>query len=141
MKRIKKNGAKGSIPEIEEIRPRAVLVINVGGCIFYAHFENSSPAAEFRNRLNSGALTLDMGDCGFGKVGPLPFDLPRNDTKIMTKPGDIILDQSGGLSVVYSETECRATHLASIGNASNEELLHVLGEGDTTATFSLEWSE
>ncbi|MBQ7671148.1 MAG: hypothetical protein IJS45_10590 [Clostridia bacterium] len=135
-------GSLPDVPETDSIKPRAVLVIEAGGRIFYAHFEDNSSAQAFRDKLNSGGLTVEMSDYGgFEKVGDLPWELPRNDAQITTKPGDIILYQGDKITVYYGENTWNFTRLASIGNTSKEELLSALGEGDASVTFSLEWSE
>ena len=83
-----------------------------------------------------------MHDYGnFEKVGPLPFELPRNDETITTEPGDIILYQGNQITIYYDENTWNFTRLAKIDNVTREELLDVLGSGDVTVTFWIEWSE
>lgn len=77
----------------------------------------------------------------FEKVGPLPFELPRNDETITTEPGDIILYQGNQITIYYDENTWNFTRLAKIDNVTREELLDVLGSGDVTVTFWIEWSE
>ena len=78
---------------------------------------------------------------GFEKVASLPYSLPRNDTKITTSPGDIILYNGNSITVYYGENTWSFTRLARIGNVSKSDLLDALGSGSATVSFYLEWSE
>ena len=83
-----------------------------------------------------------MSDYGsFEKVGDLPQELPRNDESITTVPGDIILYQGNKITIYYDENTWEFTRLAKIYDVTREELLDVLGDGDVTVSFWLEWSE
>ncbi len=126
----------------EIIRPSCVLVIEANGKIFYADFEDNSSAEALKEKLNSEAITVDMHDYGsFEKVGALPWELPRNDTQIATEPGDVILYQGNQITVYYDTNSWNFTRLARIRNATKEELLAALGDGDVSVKFSLEWGE
>ena len=83
-----------------------------------------------------------MSDYGnFEKVGDLPYELPTNDEEITTKPGDIILYQGNKITIYYDENTWRFTKLGNIGNVNAEELKEVVGRGDVTVEFSVEWTE
>lgn len=128
--------------DTEKITPSCVLVIEANGKIFYANLEDNPSAAALTEKLNSGAITLEMHDYGnFEKVGSLPWELPRSDSQITTKPGDVILYQGNQITVYYDENSWNFTKLAEIGNTSKDELLEAFGEGDVTVKFSLEWGE
>ncbi len=128
--------------EIEAIRPRAVLVIDTGSKIFYAHFETNPAAQAFIERLNSGALSVEMNDFGgFEKVGDLPWALLSSDERITAKPGDLMLYQGNKICLYYGENNGEFTRLATVGNVTKEDLLTEFGEGGVTLSFSLEWSE
>ena len=43
---------------------------------------------------------------GFEKVGDLGFSLPREDTSITTKVGDIVLYQGNQISIFYNLKGC-----------------------------------
>ena len=128
--------------EYDPMEPTAVLVMKVNGKQFYPMPANNSSAEAFLEKLNSESIKLELHDYGnFEKVGPLPWDLPRNDEQITTVPGDIILYQENQLTVYYDENTWNFTRLAHIDGVTTEELLEVLGDGDVTVEFWLEWSE
>lgn len=114
-----------------------LLKIEINNYAFYADFESNSSAEALKEKLRGGSITLKMNEYGgFEKVGDLPFDLPRNDEKITTEPGDVILYQGNKITVYYGENTWEFTKLAKIRNA-DKNLKDILGKGDVTAVFSL----
>lgn len=119
-----------------------VLVIEANGRRFYAEPEDNSSARAFADQLSSGPIEVEMHDYGnFEKVGSLPWELERNDEKITTEPGDVILYQGNRITVYYDENTWDFTRLAKIYGKSREELLEAFGTGDVTMKFWVEWSE
>jgi hypothetical protein len=116
-------------------------MVRIGEKTLCAALENNSSAAEFVKKLSFEPITVEMSDYGnFEKVGDLPWTLTRNDAVITTKPGDIILYQGDKITIYYDENTYSFTRLASIG-ASGKELREILGEGNVTVSFFVEWSE
>lgn len=80
-----------------------------------------------------------MSDYGnFEKVGNLGTTLPRNDTRITTSPGDIILYQGSSITIYYDTNTWSFTRLGKINGVTREELLSALGKDSVQVTFSLE---
>ncbi len=128
--------------EYDAVRLTADLVMEVNGKIYYPGLSENSSAEAFFEKLKEGKLTLELHDYGnFEKVGPLPWSLPRSDEEITTSPGDIILYQGNQLTVYYDVNTWEFTRLGRINDVTKEELLGVLGEGDVSVSFWLEWSE
>ena len=128
--------------EYDLMEPTASLVMEVNGKIYYPELMDNASAEAFFEKLEEGKLVVDLHDYGnFEKVGSLPWELPRNDEKITTVPGDIILYQGNQITIYYDENTWDFTRLAKINYVTKEELLDVLGEGDVTVSFWLEWSE
>ncbi|MCR5068027.1 MAG: hypothetical protein K6A14_08215 [Erysipelotrichaceae bacterium] len=124
------------------IESKPILIIEVNKQFFYAEFEDNSSANALIEKLEEGPLTLDMHDYGsFEKVAELPWQLPTNDERITTRPGDIILYQGNQLTVYYAENTWVFTRVAHIEGAEKQMLAEQLGTGDVTVTFWLEWSE
>ena len=126
----------------EDMTPMPSLVVNVGEKAFSIAPADNSSAEEFLERVNQGGLTIDMYDYGdFEKVGDLPWDLPVNDEKITTVPGDVILYQGDKITIYYDENTWNFTKLGHI-NAKPEEIREVFGgKDDITAEFFVEWTE
>lgn len=99
-------------------------------------FDNSSSRA-LLERLENGALTLEMEDYGgFEKVASLGFSLPRNDTPTRTAPGDLILYQGHNLCIYYGTNSWNFTPLGKIENVPEAELKSILGNGSVRVTIS-----
>lgn len=114
------------------------LKISVNGMELTATLENNSSAQALAALLKQGNITVDMSDYGnFEKVGNLPQSLPKNDEKITTVPGDIILYQGNKITIYYAENTWDFTKLGHINNITQEELKTLLGDGDVTVSLSI----
>lgn len=127
--------AAADLPTEDDTEP--LLVIETGGRVFYADFEDNSSAEALKERLGDGSITLDMRDYGgFEKVGDLPFSLVTNDEEITTSAGDVILYQGSQLTIYYDVNTWSFTRIAKIRGADSS-LRELLGEGDISVTLSL----
>ncbi|MDE7365089.1 MAG: aldo/keto reductase [Ruminococcus sp.] len=116
--------------------------ITAGNTTFTAEFAENSSADAFRELLSENSLTIQMSDYGsFEKVGNLGKTLPRNDEKITTEAGDVILYQGNSITVYYDVNTWNFTRLGKIQNTTKEQLLEAFGNGDVEITFSLNKSE
>lgn len=130
------------ISEIEDMTPTAIVVVTVGDRVFSVEMDGNSSADAFYEKLKENPVTIEMHDYGnFEKVGELPWELPRNDRKITTEPGDLILYEGNQITVYYAENTYNFTKLGRL-NAEPEEILEAFGGKDNiTAEFWLEWTE
>lgn len=115
------------------------FIISANGKTLSATFADNSSASAFRTILADGPLTVEMADYGdFEKVGSLGHNLPANDTRITTTPGDVILYLGSSITIYYGVNTWSFTRLGRIdGNPTRESILSVLGKGKTNVTFSL----
>lgn len=112
--------------------------INVNGHTMTATMADNSSSAALRKILEQGTLTVSMHDYGnFEKVGSLGHTLPRNDERITTTPGDIILYQGNQITIYYDVNTWSFTRLGHIDDITQSELKNILGDGNVTVTFSL----
>ena len=124
------------------LSPKAVFAEEIQ---IYAHIgqdtlvikpENNSSAEAFIKLLGKGDLTINMHDYGnFEKVGSIGAELPRNDKRITTVPGDVILYQENQITIYYDTNTWSFTRLGKIQNIDG--LRAILGEGNVTVRFSL----
>lgn len=113
-----------------------MLKITVGDQELLATFAENSSAEEFRDLLAQGPVTVSMDDYGgFEKVGSLGTALTRNDTRITTQPGDVILYQGNQITIYYGKNTWNFTRLAKINDST--DLQAKLGTGTVQVTFSL----
>ena len=99
---------------------------------------DNSSARAFVDLLRKSDLTIEMHDYGnFEKVGSIGTSLPRNDERITTKPGDVILYQGNQITIYYDKNSWNFTRLGMIQNINQATLKEVLGDGNVTVRFSL----
>ena len=122
----------------KEDNMKRVIKISANGNSLYANLEDNSSADALFSMLKEAPLTVEMSDFGsFEKVGSIGKTLPRNDTQITTRPGDIILYQGNQITIYYDVNTWNFTLLGHI-DIEQEELMQFLGEGDVTVTFSVD---
>ena len=115
----------------------ADIYAHVGKNVLTIKLEDNSSAQAFVDLLRQGDLIIDMHDYGnFEKVGSIGTDLPRNDKRIRTKPGDVILYQGNQITIYYDVNEWNFTLLGRVQNTA--DLKEVLGNDKVTVRFSLE---
>ena len=130
------------IEKIGNMEPVAILNVVAGDRAFSVELEDNTSVEAFLEKIRKDSLTVELHDYGnFEKVGELPWELPRNDEEITTKPGDLILYQGNQITVYYAENTWQFTRLGRL-NATEEEILEIFGGKDNvTAEFFLEWTE
>ena len=128
--------------EDHSMDPIAIPGLLVGDRYYTFDFESNSSADAFFEKIKKKTLTIVMHDQdSSGKIGDLPWELPANDFEMTAEPGNIILCAGGRIMLCYGESTGSYTKLGSIGDVTGEEPSEVLGAGDVTAEFSVEWTE
>ena len=90
-----------------------------------------------KEAVKSKPLSVQMSMYGgFEQVGSLGMSLPRNDTRITTSPGDIILYSGNQMVVFYGSNTWAYTRLGHISDKTNEELTRLLSNGNVTITLT-----
>lgn len=90
-----KNQAAAAIKELPTI------YVRVNGSVLKIIPTANSSAAAFVELLKKGDVTVKMHDYGgFEKVGPLGTELPQNNERITTEPGDVILYQGDKITIL-----------------------------------------
>ena len=89
-------------------------------------------------KIKVGNITVNTSEYGsFEQVGNLGFSLPKNDTQIKTKAGDVMLYQGNQISIFYGSNSWSYTKLGEITNKTENELKDVLGNSSTTLVLSI----
>ncbi len=122
-----------------EPKEQRMIYVTVGEHVITAKLEDNSSSKALMEKLSEGDITVEMHDySNFEKVGPLGFDLPRNDESIVTKPGDIILYQGNQLVFYYDTNSWNFTKLGEFQGVTGAELIEIFGSGNITAVLSPE---
>lgn len=116
-----------------------MLIMEVNGTNIQIELENNSTADAVKELLKKESLTIPMKDYAhMEKFGELGVTLPRNDQKITTKAGDVILSEGNLLVIYYAPNTWNFTRLGKVVNLSETELKKVLGKDNIMATLSIE---
>ena len=124
--------------EESDITSNSIRLTLDNGTAFTATLVENSSTQALKELLAAGDLTIEMSDyANMEKVGPIGTTLPRNDERITTSAGDLILYQGNSFVIYYAPNTYSFTRLGRIDNVSEDELRAALGEGDVTVTLSL----
>ena len=115
-----------------------MIKITVNNNVLEVKLEENETTKSLVERLKNGDIKVKANEYGgFEKVGNLDFSLPRNDTKITTLAGDIVLYQGNQISIFYNSNSWSYTRLGKIQNTSESELKKILGTDDVDIILSL----
>lgn len=113
------------------------MQIQIGDTTLTAVPADTEAADALLELLAEGPVTIQAENYGgFEKVGSLPKALPQADSRITTRPGDIMLYQGDSIVFFYGSNTWAYTPLAIIQDASAEELRQALGGSATSITLS-----
>jgi hypothetical protein len=114
------------------------MKITVGNRELTATLAQNSSTEALKELLKAGPISIHMRDYGnMEKVGGLGKNLPTNDERITTGPGDLILYQGNSFVIYYAPNTWTFTRLGKINGVTQAELKKALGEGDVTVTLEL----
>ena len=100
-------------------------------------WEDNESAAALKEAVKNDPLTIQMSMYGgFEQVGSLGMPLPRNDTRLTTQPGDVILYSGDQMVVFYGSNTWAYTRLGHITDKTTEELTALLSGGNVTITLT-----
>jgi hypothetical protein len=112
------------------------MKITIGDRELSATLAQNSSTEALKELLKTGPITIHMRDYGnMEKVGGFGKNLPTNDERITTGPGDLILYQGNAFVIYYAPNTWTFTRLGKINDVTQEELKRALGEGDVTVTL------
>lgn len=137
------------------IRKLTLFVVLFAACITMAHSENkisitidgrsisatladNAATKALVEKLASGAVTISMNNYGgFEKVGALPWSLPTSDSRITTKPGDIMLYTGNNIVIFYGENTWEYTPLGVLDTSDSALISAFVGSGSKQVVISL----
>lgn len=111
--------------------------VQIGNTTFTAVLEDNAAVAALIEQMQASPLVIPMRDySGFEKVGDLGVTLPSSDSQTTTQSGDIVLYNGSQLVIFYGSNSWSYTRIGQIDNLSG--WAEALGDGDITATFSIQ---
>ena len=100
-------------------------------------WEDNESVTALKEAVKANPLTIQMSMYGgFEQFGSLGMSLPRNDTRISTNSGDVILYSGNQMVVFYGSNTWAYTRLGHITDKTQAELTELLSNGNVTITLS-----
>ena len=113
------------------------MVMKIGETTISVVWEENASVRELAGIAEEG-LSISMSKYGgFEQVGAIGKSISRNDRRITTSPGDIVLYSGNQLVVFYGSNTWEYTKLGKI-ELSEGELKNLLGNSDVTITIETE---
>lgn len=138
LKDAKSNQKQNEVNVEKEENKMNNIKIKVNNEILNIKLDDNSSSEALVEILKQGDLVIEAHDYGnFEKVGDLGFELPTNDTRITTKPGDLILYQGNQITLYYDTNTWSFTKLGEVVDKTQDELKKILGNGNVTLILSL----
>lgn len=133
---IEADSADPNQPEETIVNKHIILYINETEIPVL--WEDNRSVEALLERISSAPLTVRMSRYGgFEQVGSLDTGLPRDESRITTQPGDIVLYSGDQIVLFYGSNTWSYTRLGKITGKSETELAELLGSGDITVTLSV----
>ena len=100
-------------------------------------WEDNDATNALRDAVKENPLMIRTSKYGgFEQVGSLGINLPRNDVRITTEPGDVILYSGNQLVVFYGSNTWAYTRLGHITDKSQAQLRELLSDENVTIVIS-----
>ena len=113
------------------------LKMCINGTAVTVQWEDNEAVAALKEAVKVDPLNVQMSMYGgFEQVGSLGMSLPRNDTRITTSPGDVILYSGDQMVVFYGSNTWAYTRLGHITDKTPAELTQLLSNGNVTITLT-----
>lgn len=121
------------------VQSESKISITIDGRTLAATLADNDAAKALAEKLAEGPVTISMSNYGgFEKVGALPWSLPTSDTRLTTKPGDIMLYTGDNIVIFYGENTWAYTPLGVLDTTDPEEISDFVGNGNKQVTLSLD---
>lgn len=122
-----------------ERKEEPALRMTIDGTEIRVDWENNESVAALAALAERAPVTVRASAYGgFEQVGALGADLPHNDARITTAPGDLVLYNGNQIVLFYGSNTWRYTRLGTVGGPDQAALPALLGKDGVTLAFSAE---
>ena len=119
--------------EVEDL----IMKMTINHTPVTVEWEENEAVAALCAEVKDNPLTINMSMYGgFEQVGSIGMSLPRNDNRITTEPGDIVLYSGDQMVVFYGSNTWAYTRLGHITDKTQSELTQLLSNGNVTITLT-----
>lgn len=99
-------------------------------------WNDNDSVKELQNLVNDELIINMSRYGGFEQVGSLGFNLPRNDTSITTKAGDIVLYSGNQIVIFYGSNNWSYTKLGEVEDI--DRLIELISDKDVNLKLKME---
>lgn len=125
----------------EEKKMKSELTMKINGETVTVEWEDNKAVSALRELAAESPVTVQTSLYGgFEQVGSIGRSLPKNDERITTEAGDIVLYSGNQLVVFYGSNTWSYTKLGHITDKTPSELTALLGNGNVTISICMESS-
>ena len=115
------------------------MTMRIGDTPVTVRWEDNESVDALRDLVKDAPLTIETSMYGgFEQVGAIGTNLPRNDVRITTNAGDIVLYAGNQMVVFYGSNTWAYTKLGHITDKTAQEMAALLSNGNTTITITTE---
>jgi len=115
------------------------MILLIGDTPVQVAWEDNRTVEALRAMVASAPLNVSMSMYGgFEQVGSIGQSLPKDDRKITTEAGDIVLYSGNKIVVFYGSNTWEYTKLGHISDKTAQELAELLGNEDVSITIRYE---
>ena len=137
MKTTSSNSSETDVNEGNQEKTEAMMQMKIGDTAVSVEWEDNESVQALKDLCSDEPLVIQMSMYGgFEQVGSIGTRLPRNDSQITTRAGDIVLYSGNQLVVFYGSNSWAYTRLGHITNQDTTGMTELLGNGDVTITVS-----
>lgn len=139
MKTTPSNSSEADVNEEKQEKTEAILQMKIRDMVVRVEWEDNESVQALKNLCRDEPLVIQMSMYGgFEQVGSIGTSLPRNDSQITTREGDIVLYSGNQIAVFYGSNSWAYTRLGHITDQDATSMAELLGNGDVTITISNE---
>ena len=125
----------------EENKMKSELTMKINGETVTVEWEDNESVSALRELASESPITIQTSLYGgFEQVGSIGRSLPRNDERITTEAGDIVLYSGNQFVVFYGSNTWSYTKLGHITDKTPSELTALLENDNVTITICMELS-
>ena len=115
------------------------LTMQIGDTPVEVQWEENESVDALRALVQDAPLTIGMSMYGgFEQVGSIGESLPRNDVRITTAAGDVVLYSGSQMVVFYGSNTWAYTKLGHITDKTAQEMTELLSNGNVTIMITMQ---
>ena len=137
-KTVVSESSESQSTEVEDNEVKSELTMKINEETVSVEWEDNESVSALRELAIESPITIQASMYGgFELVGSIGRSLPRNDERITTEAGDIVLYSGNQMVVFYGSNTWAYTRLGHITDKTPSELTALLGNDNATISISI----